>query len=40
MPLYRIVDENAELLDFKCVEFSENLLYGEHLLEPPTPLPE
>jgi hypothetical protein len=40
LPLYRIIDEDAELLDFKCVEFAENLLYGEHLLEPPTPLPE
>ena len=40
LPLYRILDENAELLDFKCVEFAENLLYGEHLLEPPTPLPD
>ncbi|MDX1561974.1 MAG: hypothetical protein R3305_03570 [Gammaproteobacteria bacterium] len=35
MPLYRDVSENAELLDFKCVEFSENLLYGEFLLVPP-----
>lgn len=35
LPLYRIIDENAELLEFKCVEFSENLLYGEYLLEPP-----
>jgi hypothetical protein len=35
MPLYRDVSENAELLDFKCVEFSENLLYGEFLLNPP-----
>jgi hypothetical protein len=35
LPLYRDVSENAELLDFKCVEFSENLLYGEHLLIPP-----
>ena len=40
LPLYRILDENAQLLDFKCVEFAENLLYGEHLLEPPAPLPE
>lgn len=40
LPLYRIMDENAELLEFKCVEFSENLLYGEYLLEPPEPLPE
>jgi hypothetical protein len=35
LPLYRDVSENAELLDFKCVEFSENLLYGEFLLNPP-----
>lgn len=35
MPLYRDISENAELLDFKCVEFSENLLYGEFLLNPP-----
>ncbi len=40
LPLYRIIDANAELLEFNCVEFSENLLYGEHLLEPPTPVPE
>lgn len=40
LPLYKILDENAELLDYKCVEFAENLLYGEHLLEPPAPLPE
>jgi hypothetical protein len=38
MPLYRRIEPNAELLDFKCVEFSEHLLYGEHLLEPPEPL--
>jgi hypothetical protein len=35
MPLYRDVSENAELLEYKCVEFSENLLYGEYLLNPP-----
>jgi hypothetical protein len=35
LPLYRDVSENAELLEFKCVEFSENLLYGEYLLNPP-----
>ena len=35
MPLYRHVEPNAELLEYKCVEFSENLLYGEYLLEPP-----
>lgn len=35
MPLYRDISEDAELLDFKCIEFSENLLYGEFLLNPP-----
>jgi hypothetical protein len=28
MPLYRRLDENARVLEFKCVEFSEDLLYG------------
>lgn len=29
MPLYRYIDDNAELLEYKCVEFAEELLYGE-----------
>ena len=29
MPLYRRVEKNVQLMDFKCVEFSEELLYGE-----------
>ena len=29
MPLYRLVEPNAQLLEFKCVEFSEELLYGD-----------
>ncbi len=28
MPLYRRVDENMQLLEFKCVEFVEELMYG------------
>ena len=28
MPLYRRMEANAQLLDFKCVEFVEELLYG------------
>lgn len=28
MPLYRRLDENMQLLEFKCVEFTEELLYG------------
>ena len=28
MPLYRRVEKNAQLLEFKCVPFSEELIYG------------
>ncbi len=28
-PLYRHVDENMQLLEFKCAEFAEEYLYGE-----------
>jgi hypothetical protein len=34
MHLYRHTEPNAELLEFKCVEFSEHLLYNEFLKEP------
>jgi len=29
LPLYRHREKNARLLDFKCVEFVEELLYGD-----------
>jgi hypothetical protein len=29
MPLYRRIEENARLLEFNCVKFSEELLYGD-----------
>jgi hypothetical protein len=29
MPLYRRQERNAQLMDFKCVEFVEELLYGK-----------
>jgi hypothetical protein len=29
LPLYRRIERNAQLLEFKCVEFSEELLYGD-----------
>ena len=35
MPLYRRLDENARVLEFKCVEFAEDLMYG-HLRRNPT----
>jgi len=28
MPIYRRLDKNMQLLDFKCVEFVEELIYG------------
>ena len=28
LPLYRRVEENAQLIEFKCVEFTEELMYG------------
>ena len=34
MPLYRRVEPNAEIFEYKCVEFAEPLLYGELLKEP------
>ena len=35
MPLYRHVEKNFQLLEFKCVEFVEELLYG-HLRKQPS----
>src|SRR4030095_974019 len=29
MPLYRRIERNAQLTDFKCVEYAEELLYGD-----------
>jgi hypothetical protein len=29
LPLYRRVEKNAQLIEFKCVPFSEELLYGQ-----------
>ena len=33
MPLYRRMEENAQILEFKCVPFAEVLLYGDLLEE-------
>ena len=35
MPLYRRLEKNAQLLEFKCVEFVEELMYG-HLRKQPS----
>jgi hypothetical protein len=34
MPLYRRLEKNAQLMEFKCVEFVEELMYG-HLRKQP-----
>jgi len=34
LPLYRRTEKNVQLLDFKCVEFSEELIYGEFKKQP------
>jgi hypothetical protein len=31
MPLYRRIDQNAQLMEFKCVDFSEEFLYGHFI---------
>jgi hypothetical protein len=35
MPLYKRIDKNVQLLEFKCVEFSEELLYGDLVKKTP-----
>lgn len=34
MPLYRRVEPDAQVIEFKCIEFSEELLYGRYLRKP------
>jgi len=35
LPLYRRLEENVQLLEFKCVEFAEEKLYGHLRKRPP-----
>jgi hypothetical protein len=37
MPLYRRVEKNAQLMQFKCVEFVEELMYGHLRKKPAAP---
>ncbi len=39
LPLYRRVDQNIQLLEFKCIEFVEELMYG-HLSRNESPMDE
>jgi hypothetical protein len=36
MPLYRRLESDAQLVEYKCVEFAEGLMYG-HLVKQPKP---
>jgi hypothetical protein len=38
MPLYRVVDENSRVLEFKCEPYAEEKIYG-HLRKPGTSAP-
>jgi hypothetical protein len=35
MPLYRRLEKDAQLLEYTCVEFAEELMYG-HLRKQPS----
>jgi hypothetical protein len=35
MPLYRHLEKNAQLMEYKCAEFAEDLVYG-HLRKQPS----
>ena len=40
MPLYRRIEPNAQLMEFKCVEFAEDLMYGHLYKTPPKLVPD
>ena len=37
MPIYRRLEKNEQLLEFKCQEFVEELLYGQYRKQPAKP---
>ena len=34
MPIYRRLEKNVQLMEFKCVEFVEELMYGQYRKKP------
>ncbi len=34
MPLYRHVEKNAQIMEYKCSEFAEEVLYGKYRKQP------
>jgi len=37
MPIYRRLEKNVQLMEFKCVEFVEELMYGKYRKQPAKP---
>ena len=37
MPIYRRLEKDAQLVDYKCVEFAEEMLYGDVVKQPKRP---
>ena len=37
MPLYRHLEKSTQLMEFKCIEFVEELLYGQYRKKPSVP---
>ena len=35
MPLYRRQEKNIQLLEFNCIEFAEDMMYGQYYKQPP-----
>jgi hypothetical protein len=40
MPLYRRIEPDAQLMEFKCVEFAEDVMYGKLYKTPPKLVPD
>ena len=40
MPLYRLVNPNAQVVEYRCVELAEEAIYGRLTKSPKAPLPE
>ena len=40
MPLYRRIEANAQVMEFKCVEYAEDLMYGHLYKTPPKLVPD
>jgi hypothetical protein len=38
MPLYRRLEKDAQLVEYKCVEFAEELMYGHLVKQPKQPI--